>query len=374
MATTVQIEEQAVTVQVNEQDVLVEVQPADVIVVPAEATVEITPEEKAVAVTVDPTTGDVLVTVSPIGNVIVAPVEPVVDVTVAAPVVTVVPEEVDVAVAVEERVVTVETGLCTQVVSGPSFLQTRIAATSIAFAEVVTVNENNFLVPADPEFAGNLWEAIGAANAAYTAGQGAGFYSYQGRATRMLFDVVPAATDNGKIVYLGAIGRASLTPPAVLDGNSIVKLGVLAGADGATQTPEVILVVDHVDPATFTKRFTVALSHRLRVPSSGVQYLSVGEVVTSHVPITLPTDAILDGASIRVDRTDTNNEYELRVLVGGIVQETVTLPTGQTFASASDFTTFVAEGDDVQVLLARTSGSGASAFRSVNVSLIHRGL
>lgn len=360
---TVDPEVSTVTVSEQASPVTVDAPELPVTVDAPELLVEVDEVEEVVNVTV--VENPVTVTVQ---------TEPEVEVTVDEPVVNVDVSEPVVDVQVTENPVTVEVGLNVQTVSGPSFLQHRIAGESLSTYDVVTINSSNALVRANPLESLGLWEAIGVVNANYTAGQSAGFFSYGGRLTPVKFAVAPLASDNGKVVYLSALGVASVTPPSVLAGNAIVKLGLLSGADGLTTTPEVVLNPEYVDVETFSKRFTLSLSHRGRIVSSGVQYLFEGDVATSLVPVTMPTDVILDGAAIRVERADPNSDFTLRILVGGSVAESVLLESGETFASGSGFADFIASGTDIQSFVERTSGSGVSAFFSVTSVLTFRGV
>ena len=246
MTVTVQINEQVTEVQVTQASVNVDVLPQQVDVTPLEGVVEVTATISNVTVTVDEINDVVNVTVQPGSEVAVTVTETVVDVDVLEQTVVVVTQDQQVNVNVSEVVVEVEVGLCVQTVASPSFLQTRIAGEDLLFANIVTVNSSNLLVKANIDIAGGLWEAIGATNAAYLSGQGAGFYAHHGRLTRLLFDVIPPASANGDIVYLGATGLASLTKPS-LGGDKVVTLGVLSGADGVTIAPQVFFDPDYAN-------------------------------------------------------------------------------------------------------------------------------
>jgi hypothetical protein len=57
---------------------------------------------------------------------------------------------------------------------------------------------------------------------------------------KVLFATAPAASDNGKPVFLSASsGQATLNPPG--SGHAITHIGILTGANGSTMLPEVAL-------------------------------------------------------------------------------------------------------------------------------------
>lgn len=63
--------------------------------------------------------------------------------------------------------------------------------------------------------------------------------------TKVVMDAIPATGDNGKAVYLSqsSNGVASLTAPSASNCH-IIKIGYLYGANGSTQTPEVVLQIE----------------------------------------------------------------------------------------------------------------------------------
>lgn len=65
-----------------------------------------------------------------------------------------------------------------------------------------------------------------------------------GGSTGILFAVAPAATENGKRVYLSTTAGFGTTTPPGASGQAIVQLGTLIGADGASTTPQVSLQIE----------------------------------------------------------------------------------------------------------------------------------
>jgi hypothetical protein len=74
------------------------------------------------------------------------------------------------------------------------------------------------------------------------AGAGLPVTVYLGGEAPLRFDAAPAATDNGKRVYLSAAsaGRATLTPPAA-PSEVLCLIGFLTGADGVSTTPNAVV-------------------------------------------------------------------------------------------------------------------------------------
>lgn len=87
----------------------------------------------------------------------------------------------------------------------------------------------------------SLSNVVGIALSTATTGNTLTFAT--GGEASVLFSSAPAATLNGKIVYLDpgiAPGKGTTTLPTT---GTIVRIGYLSGADGATTTPTVVLSV-----------------------------------------------------------------------------------------------------------------------------------
>lgn len=77
-----------------------------------------------------------------------------------------------------------------------------------------------------------------------SVGAGASATVYQAGVVTVTMNVAPAATDNGKRVFVdvGAAGKGTITIPSLTGGFAGSKqIGRLIGADGATTTPTVLL-------------------------------------------------------------------------------------------------------------------------------------
>lgn len=115
---------------------------------------------------------------------------------------------------------------------------------------------------------------------------------------------------------------------------------------------------------------TIQLNRDTKVPSASVLYLDNGNVTTSSAPMVFRKAGTLTGGSIAVNTADGARTYTLRVLINGVVQENLVLPSGSTKAFTSTFTTVVAAGDELSAYLQRTGGpGGASAFNRISVLL-----
>lgn len=83
------------------------------------------------------------------------------------------------------------------------------------------------------------YDIAGVAFANAAAGTNTIMYIGMGGLYPILFDVIPAAADNGSRVWLSTTdGKATLTPPG--NGWAQSFVGLLQGADGSTITPKVL--------------------------------------------------------------------------------------------------------------------------------------
>tara|TARA_R100000315_G_scaffold56252_1_gene30545 strand:- start:1835 stop:2272 length:438 start_codon:yes stop_codon:yes gene_type:complete len=57
--------------------------------------------------------------------------------------------------------------------------------------------------------------------------------------TEVLMDSTPSSSDNGKTVFLGSNGLATLSVPTT-SGRYVIKLGFLTGADGSSNPVEIV--------------------------------------------------------------------------------------------------------------------------------------
>lgn len=106
------------------------------------------------------------------------------------------------------------------------------AAEDTAKGDVLSLNGDGELVLADADTATTRQEAILIGIGTILSGNSGSVGGGQGDRFFVSFDVAPAATDNRKPCYLSQTrGRASMAPPDV-SGTSIVRLGIVQGADG----------------------------------------------------------------------------------------------------------------------------------------------
>lgn len=112
----------------------------------------------------------------------------------------------------------------------------------------------------------------------------------------------------------------------------------------------------------------LALNLPRRVQSSGVQYFFVGETPLSETPLVFDKNVRIVGAALRLEAVDAE-DYEVRILKNGSVQDTLPISGGVLKVSTSTLSIDVDALDEVSVLLARTSGSTTSSFRSALLSL-----
>lgn len=126
--------------------------------------------------------------------------------------------------------------------TGGSFnlLLTRTAGAAIALGDLLTFDSSGDAVPAVSTTATGEWEVAGVAASAAAAASPVQIFTIRGLATQTRFGVAPGAGANGTRVYLSSsAGAATLTAPTT-PGNTVMLVGLLIGADGATTTPEVV--------------------------------------------------------------------------------------------------------------------------------------
>ncbi len=100
-------------------------------------------------------------------------------------------------------------------------------------------------------------------------------------------------------------------------------------------------------------------------------FLWLDGVATSSAPLLVNKAGSLRGASIVLNKpVAVGSTWILQVLVNGVVSgDTLTLTAGETEKSSVTFSTSVPAGAKIALVLFRSAGSGASAFRRVTVSL-----
>ena len=77
----------------------------------------------------------------------------------------------------------------------------------------------------------------------------------------------------------------------------------------------------------------------------------------------------ITGASIRTDVADATNDYDVSILVNGVVQGSLALAATNDSAFTTALAITFAAGDEVALLLDRTAGTNKSAFKNVSVVL-----
>jgi len=113
------------------------------------------------------------------------------------------------------------------------------AGTNLALGGLVAFNTSGHAALANAALASNLYRAVGVSTTEVLGGAQAQV-QFTHALVPVLMDAAPAATENGKYIWLSDIdGTASLAPP-VSAGNARFRVGVLSGANGATLTPEVL--------------------------------------------------------------------------------------------------------------------------------------
>jgi hypothetical protein len=114
----------------------------------------------------------------------------------------------------------------------------------------------------------------------------------------------------------------------------------------------------------------VPLGAKTQVPA-GVPglFLEYGGVASSAAPYVATRAYTIVGASLFVNSPDPLQDFTLRLRVNGVVAESLALPATNSKAWASTFSTIVSPGDEIDVLLERTSGADKSTFSRVTATL-----
>ena len=127
---------------------------------------------------------------------------------------------------------------------------TETLANAVDQYEVVAFNSNSKVEEADANSGDvRLKCPIGVALEAGGTNDLVRVHTRAGRRVPIQMNTTPTANDNGLLVYLStSLGKGTLTKPST-SGARIVILGVLVGADGSTDTPEVLWqpVLNHED-------------------------------------------------------------------------------------------------------------------------------
>lgn len=119
-----------------------------------------------------------------------------------------------------------------------------------------------------------------------------------------------------------------------------------------------------------TTTFPYQLNVDFSVPQGSILYLRVGEVATSAAPIVLRAPGVLQGASIKVNASDADRTYTLRVLLNGVVVENLVLTSGQDQAFNNAFSQAFVAGDVLSCYLESTAGPvGKSTFSQVSATI-----
>jgi hypothetical protein len=117
-----------------------------------------------------------------------------------------------------------------------------IANESISIGHVVRTIEGGV--------SGVLAKAVNTTNhvigiATSASGAGGTIELAQSGLTEVLMDSTPSSSDNGKIVYLGTNGQATLNVTNS-SGTNLIKIGYLTGANGSNNPVEIILMIEFI--------------------------------------------------------------------------------------------------------------------------------
>lgn len=104
------------------------------------------------------------------------------------------------------------------------------------------------------------------------------------------------------------------------------------------------------------------------VPAQGTQYLYHGSVNLASAPIVMNVAATIVSAALRVNDADPTQDFDVQILVDGIVADTLSLAATNDVATGA-FAIAVSSGEEISVRLVRTLGAAESAFNQVTLTL-----
>jgi len=140
-------------------------------------------------------------------------------------------------------------------------------------------------------------------------------------------------------------------------------------ATGAEDTADLPAHLKGIDTEIVKRIKTFALDTRLGLPNGiDSMYLKHGNVCTMANPIVISTDATLRRSSIIIDKIDSDT-FSVQVLVNETMVESLNLTSNTLKVVSGAFSATLDAGDEVQIRIVRTSGSGSSAFKLASVIL-----
>lgn len=111
---------------------------------------------------------------------------------------------------------------------------------ALTAGDVLTFNSSGEVIRANSSIAGGVWEVIGISAETVGASVSVQVFTKSGSLPSVRFGAAPAASLNGRLVFLDSTsGQATVTPPTS-NGNTLFTVGTLQGADGASMSPEVL--------------------------------------------------------------------------------------------------------------------------------------
>lgn len=127
--------------------------------------------------------------------------------------------------------------------------------------------------------------------------------------------------------------------------------------------------MDMLSPGQLAARPTVYSLHQtINIPPSGILYLRRG-VPTSAVPIPIGALCTLRRVSARVDVLDSSRTYNLEILNGATVVDTVALSSVSLQTTSTAVSGQFVAGDTLAARLVLAAGTGSSSFRQIDVQL-----
>jgi hypothetical protein len=116
---------------------------------------------------------------------------------------------------------------------------TLVLGEAVVAGDLLALNSSSEGRLAESNFSTDRWRLYAVALEPGVATATISVETIMGRVVPIRFGVAPGAGSNGSLVFLSTVpGEAALSPPT--SGNAVYAVGILAGANGITTTPDVL--------------------------------------------------------------------------------------------------------------------------------------
>ena len=129
--------------------------------------------------------------------------------------------------------------------SGGSSSVLAVADESLSVGSLLSVATDGAVLEASAIYTTDRWRLIAVSQQAVNTSEIV-VLALSGSLTSVLMEAPPLSAQNGSLVFLSTTtGKGTLTPP-MSSGNVIFQVGVLRGANGVTDTPQVFFQPQYI--------------------------------------------------------------------------------------------------------------------------------